>query len=159
MIKNYFVNGKRFYRVDVKVRDDAGNQITRSRKGITNERKAQETEFEFNKELESRTNKSNSYDWRAWLAECLSRMKLTCAPSTVFNFRGSLEKWTMPTLGTKKLTEITRNDVYHVVFEYFDVQYTMNARKDLLKKIKRILQMAVDSKCYLACLRTSLANV
>ncbi|MEK6775119.1 MAG: tyrosine-type recombinase/integrase [Bdellovibrionota bacterium] len=143
-ISSYQSNGKNMFRVTVKIRDSRGKQIFRSRHGITSERKAEETEFELKKEIELIAKTGSILDWKSWLEDCLKKMRLDSAPSTVIGYRGTLEKWANPIIGAKPLNKITRDDIYEVVYEYPEPNYTPNARKDLLKKVKRILQVAVD---------------
>ena len=54
-IKSYIKEGKKYFKVEVKSRDQFGRQVYRSKQGILSERKAEEEEFRLRKEIDSLT--------------------------------------------------------------------------------------------------------
>ena len=51
-IKSYIKDGKKYFKVEVKMRDSFGKQVYRCRQGLFSERKAEEAEFQLKKEIE-----------------------------------------------------------------------------------------------------------
>ncbi len=141
-IRGYIKDGKKYFIVEVKMRGVGGKQMFRSRQGIVSERKAQEAEFELKKELDSMIEKGPSLFWPEWVKACAEKMKVNFAFSTVYDYEKCLNKWTK--LWQKKpIKEITRTDIHQVVHEESKA-LSDNGRRNLLKKIRRILQMAVE---------------
>lgn len=143
-IKSYVKDGKKFFKVIVLKRDQFGKQHCRKCQGITSERKAVEVEFELKKELHDRTSGKPSMLWQGWVSHCLDRMKLELMPSSVLNYQGGLEKWVNHVWNNRLLSEITRGEVHRLVFEELQLGASPHARRNVLKMIKRIFQMAVD---------------
>lgn len=52
-IKSYIKDGKKYFKVEVKMRNSFGKQVYRCRQGLLSERKAEEAEFQLKKEIES----------------------------------------------------------------------------------------------------------
>jgi len=77
-ISSYIKDSKKYFLVEVKIRDSSGKQIYRSRQGIASERKAEEAEFQLRKEVEAVLNKKPALSWGVWLARTLEKMKLYC---------------------------------------------------------------------------------
>lgn len=142
-ITSYIKDGKKFFKVEIKVRDSLGKQIFRSKQGITSERKAEEAEYKLKKELEAVIEKGPSLFWPDWVKHCLEKMRTSSAYSTVYGYQKNLEKWTYRIWARKSLKEISRNDVHSVLFETAS-ELSENARRNLLKQIKRTLQMAFE---------------
>ena len=142
-IKSYIKDGKKLFMVEVKIRDQNGKQIYRSRQGITSDRKAQEAEFELKKEVECATKKISTHTWKSWYDVCMSQMRHEVKTSTLCNYEGILEKWVNPDWKYKELESITKSDVLNLVFEKYDQQKSDYSKKNLLKMIGRIFRMAV----------------
>ena len=70
-------------------------------------------------------------------------MKTNSAPSTVYGYEKSLGKWTFKVWEHKQIREINRSDIHSVLYETASC-LTDNARKNVLKQIKRTLQMALE---------------
>lgn len=142
-IISYSKDGKKFFKVEIKVRDSLGKQIFRSKQGITSERKAEDVEFQLKKELEALVEKGPSLFWPDWVKHCLDKMKTNSAYSTVYGYQKNLEKWTFKIWSQKSLKEISRSDVHSALYETAS-ELSENARRNLLKQVKRILQMAFE---------------
>lgn len=142
-IISYSKDGKKFFKVEIKIRDSLGKQIFRSKQGITSERKAEEVEFQLKKELEALVEKGPSLFWPDWVKHCLDKMKTNSAYSTVYGYQKNLEKWTFKVWSQKSLKEISRSDVHSLIYETAS-ELSENARRNLLKQIKRTLQMAFE---------------
>lgn len=143
-IKSYVKDGKKAFLVKVVARDQYGKQICRKQQGVPSERKAADIEFQFKKELEELVSGKPSMQWRKWVEHCLKRMKLELMPSSVMNYQGGLEKWVTPVWGDRLLSEISRSEVHQLVFEELQLGASPHARRNVLKMIKRIFQMAVE---------------
>ncbi len=142
-IRGYIKDGKKYFIVEVKMRGVGGKQMFRSRQGIVSERKAQEAEFELKKELDSIIEKGPSLFWPEWVKACAEKMKVNFAFSTVYDYEKSLNKWTKNIWEKKSIKEITREDIHQVLYNEATT-ISDNSRRDLLKKIRRIFQMAVE---------------
>lgn len=143
-IKPYVKDGKKLFQVIVMKRDQFGRQVCRKRNNIPSERKAADVEFELRKELEDQTSGKPSMMWKGWVEHCLARMKFELMPSSVMNYQGGLEKWVNPIWNNRLLSEITRAEVHRLVFEELQLGASPHARRNALKMIKRVFQMAVD---------------
>lgn len=143
-VKSYLKEGKKYFLVEVKTRDSNGKQIYRSRQGLTSERKAIDAEYELKRELEVALDRKPNLGWQSWLSTCVERMKLELRPSTIENYHSYLGTWVTPVWKERDLREITKTDVYQMVFENFPQTKSMHSRKTLHKLIKRVFQMAVE---------------
>ncbi len=143
-ISSKMVNGKKIYEVYVNGSDLNGRRIQRRKRGIENIRKAEEVEFEFERELAKLREEGSPCTWLEWFNVVLSRLKLDSANSTVMNYESYIGKWVNPQWQNRELKSITRDDVYKVVYEVFDQTLSPHSRKTLLKQIRRVFQMAVD---------------
>lgn len=140
----YTKNGKKLFQVYVNGREPSGRRFQRRKMGIDSRRKAEKVEFEFKRELAKIREQKVPFRWSEWLKICLDRMKMECRPSTVINYRTTLGKWVDPHWKQRELNDIAKTDVYEMVFEKATGLVTPNSRKNLLKMIKRIMQMAVE---------------
>ena len=143
-ITDYIEDGKKFYEVYVNGYNSRGDRIQRRKNGIENLRKAQSVEFELKRELAKLKEEAVPYRWEEWFDECMNRMKLEFMPSTVACYNTQLRKWIHPHWTGIDLHTITKSDVYDVIFnkcEGFKTQFT---RRNVLKMVKRIFQMAVE---------------
>src|SRR6185312_8716609 len=143
-IKSYTKDGKKMFLVFVKARDRYGKQVAKRRQGITSERKATDIEFQFKKELEEMSEGKPSTMWSAWVNHCIERRKIDLMPSSVMNYQGGLEKWVTPHWGNRFLSDISRSDVHKLIFEELQLGASPHARRNALKMIKRIFQLAVE---------------
>lgn len=142
-IKSYMKDGKKFFKVEIKVRDKAGKQIYRSKQALTSERKALEMEFKFKKELENLCSGKPSTNWIEWVKHCVNRMRPTHTAATVDNYAGVLGKWVHPYWKDKNIQEITKADVHNIVFVEHS-HTTSHTKGNILKMTKRVLQMACE---------------
>ena len=136
--------GKKLYEVYVNGFDLRGRRIQRRKRGVESIRKAEEVEFEFHRELATLREEGVPYTWSDWLNTALSRMKLTLKITTTFNYECSLGKWVTPHWEDREIKSIKREDVYSVIFEKLDPDLSPHSRKNLLKYLKRVFQMAVE---------------
>lgn len=143
-IKSYIENGKKLFEVIVKVRDKNGRQLKRSRKGLPNERSAKNVEFELRKGLDGRLTKGPETQWQAWFDHCLAQMKTQFLPSTWIGYESINNKWVRPLWGERDLSSIARLDVHRLVFEEIPSTLSPNTRRNILKAIRKLFQMAVE---------------
>ncbi len=143
-ITSKIVNGKKVFEVYVNGNAVRGRRFQRRKRGIESLRQAQDIEFEFERELAKLREDGVPYTWKEWFEIAIARMKNERMNSTVMNYQSYLGKWVTPNWSAREIKSITRDDVYTVVYEKFDPTYTPNARKTLLKQIKRIFQMALE---------------
>ena len=143
-IRTVVKDGKTFYEAYVNGFDSRGLRVQRKRKWIESRRKAETIEFELKRELAILKEQRVSYRWHEWFRICMDQMKHVCKPSTIFNYEGTVKKWAHPHWRDLEIASITKTHVYEVVFEKSHGLVTPNARKHLLKMVKRIFQMAVD---------------
>ena len=143
-IKSYVKNGKKLFLVQIKTRDQLGKQILKRRVAITSEKKAQDIEFELKKELENRSTGQPSTKWSAWLDRCMTQMQMELRGSTVENYQGILGKWVTPVWKDRNIQEISRSDIYQLVFKDVGDLASTHTKRNVLKMVKRILQMACE---------------
>jgi len=143
-IRTYIEDGKKLHEVYVNGFNSRGTRIQRKRRGIPTLRKAETIEFELMRELAKLKEERVPFRWSEWLDECVKRMKLELMPSTVMGYENQLKKWINPYWADLEIHTISKSDVYDVVFHKctgFKTQYT---RRNILKMMKRIFQMAVE---------------
>lgn len=143
-ITGYLENDQKFYEVYVNGRDSRGVRFQRRKRGIETLRKAETIEFEFKRELANLREQNAPYRWENWFDECMNRMKLEFQPSTVACYQTQVTKWIHPHWTGIDLNTITKSDVYDVIFnkcEGFKTQFT---KRNVLKMVKRIFQLAVE---------------
>lgn len=143
-ITSKVVKGKKVFEVYVNGFDLRGRRIQRRKRSIESLRKAEEIEFEIERELANLREEGVPHTWKEWLDIAISRMQKDLSPSTVENYSGYLGKWVSPSWAQRDLKSISREDVYHIVYEKFDSSLSPHSRKTLLKQIRRIFQMAVE---------------
>ena len=145
MIKSYSKNGKKLYEVEVRLRDSRRRQHCRRQKGITTERRAREIEFQIKSELHKLTKGQYlKWTWKDWQQECLKRMKLFLKKSTIINYDVQLKKWIPKEFSEKFLEDIKVHDVHEILFETVGENASPHCRKNTLKMMKRIFEMAVE---------------
>ena len=145
-IKPYTKNGKKFFLVEVKMRNRDGKQIFRSRQGLTSERKAEEALFELKKEIESFINQKPALSWKNWLDRCLASLKKQYQPSTYYCYEKCLNRYVLPVWESKDIQNITQDDVRELIFEKMPEGTTPHSRKHTLKLVRKIFEMAIDSQ-------------
>jgi len=141
-IKAYMHNGIKFYEVYVNGLDARGVRFQKRKRGIETLRKAELAEFEMKRELAMLRESKVPYRWSEWCEVCLKRMKLTYRPSTCVDYETRMKKWIHPRWGNMELNQITRDDVYTVIFEH--LQMSEHSRKTILKIVRRLFEMAVE---------------
>lgn len=142
-ITPYFTNGEKLFEVYVNGNDSAGRRIQWRRTGIDTLRKAEVMEFELKRKLAQIKEQKVPFRWSEWRNICEERMRLECRPSTIQNYRGTVAKWADPHWDNLEINTITKSMVYDIVFSKNDLG-TANSRKNLLKMIRRLFQMAVE---------------
>jgi len=139
-IKKRIQDDKVVYDIAVKIRDENGKQIYRTRRGIPSEREAKRLELEFRYELMQRKNKTL---WSNWIEHFLERYRIEFRNSTYLNYKKLLEKWINPVWNDKNLEDITPTDVHDLVFNHIQ-NVSSHHRQSLLKIIKRVFGMALE---------------
>ncbi|MEC7276316.1 MAG: site-specific integrase [Bdellovibrionota bacterium] len=144
MIKSYSAKGKKLYEVFVKSKDQTGKQVARRKRNITSERKAKDIEFQFKTELASLSGNDPVWTWKKWHEECLKRMQYNRKQSTIAGYSGQLNKWLPTEWKEKEVGQISKANVFKLLFEDIGGQVTEHTRKSLLKMLRRIFEMAVE---------------
>jgi integrase len=146
-IRSYTENNKQFYEVYVHGADSKGKRHQRKRSGIESMAKAKHIEFELKRELAFLKEQKVPYRWSEWVAICLRRMRITSQNSTIISYQATLKKYVDPYWKDLDLSEINRDKIFKVAFESVDPKLSAGSRKNIVKFIKRILQMAVEEGC------------
>ncbi len=143
-IKKYLKNGKTLYEVYVNGCDARGDRHQKRKMGIETLRKAETVEFELKRILAQIREERVPYRWHEWFDVCMKTMKLELMPSTIASYEAQIRKWIHPHWSMVEIKTITKADVYDLIFhkcQGFQTQYT---RRNVLKMVKRILQVAVE---------------
>ena len=150
--KTYDHNGQEYYEVSISRRGADGKRIRKKArydsKGrrISSKQTADRIEYKLRKEVEALSKKSKALSWEKWHNECLRRMRLTLRESTTVSYERGLEKWLSPKWREKNLVEITKDDVFELIFEYISSKdkVTKNIQKSVLQRIRRLFEMAIE---------------
>lgn len=143
-IRTYIKDGKKLYEAYINGFNSRGVRVQRKRKGIETLRKAEIIEFELKRELAKLKEEKVPYRWSEWLEECLKRMRLNYRPSTIMGYETQMGKWINPKWNSRDLNQITKQDVYDVIFMERESKLTPWSIKSLLKMVRRIFQMAIE---------------
>lgn len=143
-IKSYQFNNKNYYEVYVCVYDGSGNRLQKRKRKIESLKKAQQLEFENKRELLDETNRPGKITFRNWHQKCLERMKFSYKKSTLSWYDGDLKKWLTKDFNLMFIDEITKSDVHDFIYESLPSSISENLRKTIHKKIRRLLEFAVE---------------
>ncbi len=132
-ITKYELDNKIYYEVYVCGADSAGRRWQKRKRAIETLRKAQTIEFEFKRELAIVKESAVPFRWHEWFDECISQMKLEYKPSTIYNYETQIKKWIHPHWQNKEIKDISKKDVYEVIFEGCRDIVSGNNRKTILK--------------------------
>ncbi len=145
-ISSYSVKGKKLFEVYVNGFDIRGRRVQKRKRGITSIKKAQDLEFEFERELAIAKESEVNLRWNEWFVECMNQLKTSHRPSTVYSYSKVCEKWVNKHLDSKELRNISKMDIHEILYERMpDGEATQHTRKQVLKIVKRILQIAIDN--------------
>ena len=145
-ISNYNLKGKKLFEVYINGSDLRGKRVQMRKRGVTSLKKAEDLEFEFNRELARIREEDIHLRWSEWFPECIKIMKTMCEPSTIYSCEKISAKWIHQHWNSKELRSITKMDVHELLFEKMtDDEATMHTRKGVLKIAKRIFQVAIDT--------------
>ena len=143
-IKTEIEDGKKLYEVYVNGFDSAGRRIQRRKSKIETLRKAETIEFEFKRELAKLKEERVPYRFGEWFDECMKRMRLELMPSTVAGYQTQIRKWIHPHWAQVEMQKIGKSEVYELIFHQCEGIKTQYTRRNVLKMVKRIFQMAVE---------------
>ncbi len=143
-IKTYIEEDKKLYEVYINGFGSGGRRFQKRIRGIETLKKAETIEFELKRELARLKEERVPYRWSEWFDECMKRMKYDLMPSTVMGYETSLRKWIHPHLDKTEIGRITKADVYDLMFTKCEGIPTQYTRRNILKMVKRIFQMAVE---------------
>ncbi|MCK6596761.1 MAG: site-specific integrase [Bdellovibrionaceae bacterium] len=144
-IKSYTSKGKKLFEVYVNGFNSRGKRIQMRKRGVESITKAKDLEFEFERELALHKNAEVHLRWSEWYLECISLLKVSCRPSTVYSFEKVCTKWINKHFDEKELRSISKLDIHELIHEkVVGEKVTPHTRKYVLKLVKRTLQMAVD---------------
>lgn len=143
-IRTYMENEKKYYEVYVNGFNSRGIRIQRKRRGIETLRKAETVEFDLMRELAKLKEEQVPLRWAEWFDECMKRMRLELMPSTIAGYETQIKKWIHPHWANTEIQAITKSDVYEVIFNKCEGIRTQRTRRNILKMVKRLFQMAVE---------------
>lgn len=135
-------NGKTFYTV-VACAQINGKQVNKKRRSITSIAAAKKIEISLLVDLRRMKDSPEMCTWIIWSNKCIERMKLQFKRNTLANYQGSFRKWVNPVLGELYLNEIKSSDIHSLIFDKIE-GISLEARQGVLKRIKRVLAMAVE---------------
>ncbi len=143
-ITKYELNTKTYYEVYVCGQDSAGRRWQKRKRSIETLKRAEKIEFEIKRDLALVREQAVPLRFGEWFEKCISRMKLEVMPSTVQVYTAQIYKWVYPHWENREINTITRSDVYDLVFEQCKAIKAEWSRRNLIKAVKRIFQLAVD---------------
>jgi len=143
-IRTYEENGKKLYEVYVNGFNSRGIRIQRKRCGVETLRKAEQIEFELKRELAVLKEERVPYRFGEWFNVCMKRMRLEFMPSTIAGYETQVVKWVHPHWQNTDLSTITKAEVYDLIFHKCAEINTPITRLNLLKRLKRLFQMAIE---------------
>lgn len=143
-IRTYDESGKKLYEVYINGFNSRGVRVQMKRRGIETLRRAETTEFELKRELAQLREEKIPLRWGEWFDECVKRMRLEFQASTIAGYETQVVKWVHPHWEHIELRSIVKADVYELIFHKCAEVKTQITRLNLLKRIKRIFQMAVE---------------
>lgn len=143
-IRTYEENGKKLYEVYVNGFNSRGMRVQLKRRGIETLQKSKTIEFELKRELANLKEEKVPYRFGEWFDVCMKRMRLEFQPSTIAGYEAQVIKWVHPHWENKELNTIDRAEVYDLVFHKCAEINTPITRLNLLKRLKRLFQMAIE---------------
>lgn len=152
MIKQYKFKNKTYYLIQLSITEPSGQRhqprfrFNKNNERITSEKNAKALEFEYHKDFENQLQgKITSMTFAQWQQRFLESIKLSHKRGTVMQYDGDLKKWLPSNFVSKKLTEITRADVHHLIFNYLPSEgATANLQKKTRRVLSKILESAMD---------------
>jgi integrase len=145
-ISSYTLKGKKLFEVYVNGFDIRGKRMQMRKRGIESIKKAQDVEFEFDRSLAIAKEGDVHLRWNEWYIDCLALLKVTYRPSTLYNYDKICHKWINKHLDSKEIRKITKMDIHEILYEkMLEPACTQHTRKQVLKIMKRIFQMAMDN--------------
>ncbi len=149
MIKQYNYKGKTHYLIQLSFVDQRGRRhqpkyrFNKEGQRITSERMARTLEFEYLNEYQAQLDgKFHEMTFSQWHNKFLGDIKLTFKRSTVMQYDGDLRKWLPELFLSKKIVEITKSDIHHLIFDYLSHH---GASANLQRKIRRILSRIFEA--------------
>lgn len=142
-IKVYEKDGKKLYEVFVKIRVH-GTQLARRKKNIPSMALAKKIDAEFISKLNDLKDGPKRHTFDQWFEKCVTKMRLEYKPSTIIGYVTNYQKWISPIIGRKYLSEITPHEIHGLIYNN-SLDGLPHARKDTLKRLKTIFQMAIDN--------------
>lgn len=146
----YVLNNKKYYEIYVQGKDLRGKRIQKKTKFDSNGNRiassivANRVEFELKKEVENITKGMCYWTWEAWHSECLKRMRLTLKASTLMGYDGDLKKWIPKDWLKRELTHFSKGDIHELIFESMTANASAHRRQSVLKKIRRLFELALE---------------
>ena len=144
MIKSYMKENKKYYEVYIAERGLDKKLIAKRKRGLSSEREAKEVEFQFRSELRDLVNQVPTWSWLNWKVEVLKRVKMKFKNATLQNYESYLKKWVPKSWDSKKINEITSEEIYTAI-ESSGSSLSPISQHTFLKILKRIFQEAVES--------------
>jgi len=138
------INGKKVYEVYVNGFDLRGRRIQRRKRSIETLRKAETIEFQLKCELAKLRNEAVPLKWAEWYEQCLRQMRIELAPSTIAGYESQIKKWIHPHWANRELQSISKSEVHELIFVECQEIKTQHTRKNVLKMVKRIFELAVE---------------
>ncbi|MAZ48955.1 MAG: hypothetical protein CME65_10345 [Halobacteriovoraceae bacterium] len=135
-------NGKTTYTVLATQRIN-GKQVNRKRRNVTSLAHAKRLEIDLKVQLRQLKELPHKYTLKEWSEVCIKKMQIKFKNSTIKGYEGNFSKWINPFLGEYFLNEVTGFMIHDLIYEHI-TGISMEARRGILKRIKRIFTMAVE---------------
>lgn len=135
-------NGKTTYTVLATQRIN-GKQVNRKRRNITSIAQAKRIEVDLKVELRQLKETPHRYTLNDWSKICIKKMQIQFKTSTIQGYEGNFNKWINPFLGEFYIDQITGFMVHDLIYQHIK-GISMEARRGILKRLKRIFTMAIE---------------
>src|SRR3989339_121576 len=137
-------NGKKLYRARAKATTSDGRQICRKRTGIASYNQARAVEIDLLIEVKQKASKQFDWTFDRWHRECIKQMRYTLKDGTIRGYEGALNQWLDKEWKAKLLGEISKSDIYDLLFKTVGDRTSMNAKRAIKKKLHRIFELAIE---------------
>lgn len=135
-------NGKTTYTAIATARIN-GKQVNRKKRNITSMAAAKRIEIDLKVALVRKKEQPLMCTWLDWSEKCLKRMRLQFKESTVINYQSNFNKWVNPVFGEVFIDEIKPSEIHSLIYDKIE-GISLEARHGILKRLKRVLAMAVE---------------
>ena len=120
-----------------------GIQYRRKKRGVSSLVQAKKIENDLRIDLHNKIHGVKNYTWNEWYEVCMKRVSLQFLKSTMANYKGNMTKWVNGEIGHLNLKDITSEKIHTIILDKCG-NISAEAKRSVLKQIKRFFAMAVD---------------